>query len=63
MSWFKTMLLLGVLGMTWVDCGRRPGERSDLAPEAVQESLPMASGEAPASKAQEPGAGFKPGAS
>lgn len=63
MSWFKTMLLLGVLGMTWADCGRRPGERSDAVPEAVKESSPVAGAGASAPEAMWQGTGVKPGAS
>jgi hypothetical protein len=37
MNSFKVVLLLGVLGMTWADPGRRPGERTHAFPEAAFE--------------------------
>ena len=40
MNLFKIVLLSGVLGMTWVDCGRRPEERTHAFPEAAYEAAP-----------------------
>jgi hypothetical protein len=40
MNTFKIVLLSGVLGMTWVDCGRRPEERTHAFPEAAFEAAP-----------------------
>jgi hypothetical protein len=38
MNSFKIVLLAGVLGMTWVDCGRRPEEQSLAFPETAFEA-------------------------
>ena len=40
MNTFKIVLLSGVLGMTWMDCGRRPEERTHAFPEAAYEAPP-----------------------
>jgi hypothetical protein len=40
MSWFKTILLLSVLGMTWAECDRRPMAASHAWPEAAFEPAP-----------------------
>jgi hypothetical protein len=37
MSWFKTILLVGVLGMTWAECDRPPLEHTRAWPEAAFE--------------------------
>lgn len=39
MSWFKTILLLSVLGMTWVECDRRPEDHSHAYPAATLEAV------------------------
>ena len=38
MNSFKIVLLAGVLGMTWVDCGRRPEEQTRAFPESAFEA-------------------------
>ena len=37
MSWFKTILLLGVLAMTWAERDRRPAAQTHGWPEAAFE--------------------------
>ena len=39
MSWFKSILLLGVLGMTWAECDRRPAVQTRAWPEAAFEAV------------------------
>jgi hypothetical protein len=40
MNTFKIVLLSGVLGMTWVDCGRHSQEQTHAYPEAAYEAAP-----------------------
>ena len=37
MNSFKIVLLSALLGVTWVDCGRRPEERTNAFPESAFE--------------------------
>lgn len=54
MSWFKTLLLLGVLGMTWVECDRRPAARTHTWPEAAFEASTTNAVRTPSRPASDP---------
>ena len=40
MSWFKSILLLSVLGMTWVECDRHPAAHTWSVPDALLDTAP-----------------------
>jgi hypothetical protein len=38
MSWYKSILLLSVLGMTWTECDRHPRTHTRAVPDATLDS-------------------------
>lgn len=40
MSWFKSILLLSVLGMTWAECDRHPAVQNWSVPDALLDTAP-----------------------
>jgi hypothetical protein len=40
MSWYRSILLLSVLGMTWSECDRHPLAHSRAVPDALLDSAP-----------------------